>query len=90
VRVTRRAVSQEHEVLALIDRGDLATMDRTAYNPQEFYAFADPQGVVHIRWMKDLPDDWTIVGALLYTLMPFVKKPGAGSGFAEFSDDFDF
>ena len=39
----------EHEVLALIDRSDLAVSNPVAYDPQKFYALADPSGTIHIR-----------------------------------------
>lgn len=80
----------EHEVLALIDRSDAATVDRSSFDHNRFYALADSSGNVHIRWMNVLPDDWTVLGRLLFTQMPFVTKPGAGTGFAETSDEFEF
>lgn len=60
------------------------------YDPKDFYALADESGAVHIRWIEPLPDNWRIVGRLLYAQMPYVKKPGAAGGFAEFSDEFEF
>lgn len=80
----------EHEVVAIIDRDDPAVADPLQFDPQSFYAFADAAGAVHIRWMDALPADWRVMGSLVYTQMPFVKKPGAGGGFAEFDDDFAF
>jgi len=80
----------EHEVLALIHRGDAATVDRTALDNTAFYALADAEGKVHIRWINDLPPDWRVVGRVLFTQMPFVQRPGAASGFAEMSDEFEF
>lgn len=84
------ADAQEHEVLALIDRSDIATIDRAQFDSKTFYALVDPQGVVHIRWMNALPEDWRVAGRLLYSQMPFVTRPGAGGGFAEMSDEFEF
>ena len=80
----------EHEVLALITRSCPEMVDPNAFNDQLFYALADPQGTVHIRWMESVPADWKIVGRLLYTQMPNVKKANAGGGFAEMSDEFEF
>ena len=81
---------QEHETLALINRSDPAVVDPAAMDPKRFYAYADPQGAIHIRWFETIPDGWTILGRLLYTQMPHVVRPGAGQGFAETSDDFTF
>lgn len=80
----------EHEVLALIDRQDAAVLDAVHFDPKGFYAFSDPAGNVAIRWFDALPDGWSILGRVLLTQMPFVVKPGAGSGFAEGSDEFEF
>lgn len=80
----------EHEVLALIDRSDVAVYNRASFDNQKFYALADPSGTVHIRWMKEVPGDWSIQGRLLFTQMPAVSKPGESGGFAETSDEFDF
>jgi len=84
------ADSNEHEVLVLVDRSDAATFDRSEFDKESFYVFADPEGTVHIRWHKELPADWRILGKVLYTQMPFVKRPGAGGGFAELSDEFEY
>jgi hypothetical protein len=87
------ADGNDHEVIALIDRGDAATFGLDAFDKDKFYAFADESGAVHIRWMDAVPPGWRILGRMLYTQMPFVKKPGAGSGeggFAEMSDEFEF
>ena len=73
-----------------LEPSDAATTDRTSFDPKAFYALADPQGTVHIRWMEAVPADWKVLGRLTYTLMPHVVKPGAAAGFAEFSDDFEF
>jgi hypothetical protein len=64
--------------------------DPTEFSPQVFYALADETGTVHIRWIEALPANWRVVGRLVYAQMPYVKKPGSGGGFAEFSDDFEF
>ena len=77
-------------MVAIIDRDDPAVFDPSDFDPQTFYALADPTGIVHIRWVDALPADWRVLGSLVYTQMPFVKKPGAGGGFAEFDDDFEF
>ena len=82
--------NQEHEVLALINRGDVAVVDETAMDERAFYALADPQGTFHIRWIEALPADWKVLGKLLFAQMPYVERPGKGSGFAETSDDFEF
>jgi len=82
--------SQEHECLALINRGDAATIDRSAFDSKGFYAFADHQGAVSIRWVESVPDEWTILGRVLFTMMPHITRPGSGSGFAEMSDEFEF
>jgi len=84
------ADGQAHEVLALVDRDDEAVADPAAFQNSDFYAFADENDAVHIRWMQHIPPGWRIVGKLLYTQMPFVERPGAASGFAEMSDDFEF
>lgn len=81
---------QEHEVLALIDRSDEATFDQYAFDDKAFYALADEQDQVHIRWVKAVPPGWRILGRLLFTQMPFVEKPGRSQGFAEFDDEFEF
>ena len=80
----------EHEVLALIDRSCVETIDRSCFDDKSFYAIADPQGSVAIRWMEQLPADHNVVGKLLYAQMPFVKRAGSGGGFAETSDEFEF
>lgn len=80
----------EHEVIALIDRADTATFDASAFDPQRFYAFADPEGNISIRWFAEIPAGHTIKGRLLFTQMPFVKRANAGGGFAEMSDEFEF
>ena len=54
------------------------------------FAIADPEGKVQIRWMNDVPQDWRVLGRLLYAQMPFVQAPNAAGGFAEYDDDFDF
>lgn len=80
------ADGSDHEVLALIDRDH----DPSEFSPNDFYAFADADDNVQIRWIKELPAGWRILGRLLYTQLPYVKKPGEGGGFAELSDDFEF
>ena len=80
----------EHEVVALINRSDGATLDPALFSPNNFYAFADETGAVHIRWIEAIPPGWRVIGKLIYTQLPFVKKPGALSGFAETSDEFEF
>eukprot|EP00316_Scyphosphaera_apsteinii_P016710 CAMPEP_0119302948 /NCGR_PEP_ID=MMETSP1333-20130426/4462_1 /TAXON_ID=418940 /ORGANISM="Scyphosphaera apsteinii, Strain RCC1455" /LENGTH=197 /DNA_ID=CAMNT_0007305475 /DNA_START=107 /DNA_END=700 /DNA_ORIENTATION=+ len=79
-----------YEVLALIDRSDPATTNPSAMSPKHFYAFSDTDEVVHIRWIEALPQGWRVLGKLLYTQIPFVKRPGSGGGFAEMDDDFEF
>lgn len=79
-----------HEVIALVDRSDAAVSNPSEFVNSEFYAFADTEGKVHIRWFQDIPAGWRVLGRLLYTQLPFVKKPGSSSGFAETSDDFEF
>ena len=56
----------EHEVIALIDRGDVATLDRREFDNQAFYAFGDEEGRVQIRWIAEVPAGWRILGRLLY------------------------
>ena len=80
----------EHEVLALVDRGDAATVDPSCFDNQAFYAMSDESNVVHIRWIDQVPAGWRILGRLLYTQMPLVVKPGGNSGFGECSDEFEF
>lgn len=80
----------EHEVLALIDRSDLATIDPAEFDSKTFYAFGDDTGRVHIRWMEAVPDGWRVLGRLLYTQMPLIQRPGSDSGFAENDDEFEF
>jgi len=82
--------SQEHEVLAVIDRADIATFDMDHYDPQKFYAFSNPSGAVEIRWYETVPEGYTVLGKLLFAQMPFIEKPGASKGWAEGSDDFEF
>jgi len=79
--------NKPHEVIALIERTPVAPAD---FDSKQFYAFADPQGTISIRWMNALPEGWSIVGRLVYTQLPYVQKPGGKSGFAEYSDDFAF
>jgi hypothetical protein len=82
---------KDHEVIALINRSDPATESLGAFDPNKFYAFADESGAVHIRWMDAVPEGWRVLGRLLYTQMPMIRKPGASDeGFAELSDDFEF
>ena len=45
------ADGSDREVLALIDRSH----DSSDFSPQDFYAFADVEGQVQIRWMKVPP-----------------------------------
>ena len=85
-----RLCAQEHDILAIIDRADESVFDSSQLDSKDFYALADEFGVVHIRWIETLPANWRVVGRLLYAQMPFVKKPGAAGGFAEFNDDFEF
>jgi hypothetical protein len=54
------------EVIALIDRGDVATLDRREFDNQAFYAFGDEEGRVQIRWIAEVPAGWRILGRLLY------------------------
>jgi len=84
------ADGKEHDILAIIDRSDPSVFDSSQHSPQDFYALADETGKVHIRWIEALPSSWRVVGRLLYAQMPYVKKPNAAGGFAEFSDDFEF
>ena len=80
----------EHEVLALIDRSDIAVVDAAYFDPKTFYALADENNQLHIRWIEAVPAGWRVLGRLLFAQMPFVKRPGAGSGFAEQGDEFEF
>ena len=82
--------NNEHEVLALIDRSDIATTDQDAFDDKTFYALADENGAVHIRWVSAIPAGWRVLGRMLYAQMPLVKRPGEGGGFAEMSDEFEF
>jgi hypothetical protein len=85
------ADGNEHEVIALIDRSDAATASLAAFDKQKFYAFADENGAVHIRWLEAVPAGWRILGALLYTQMPLIRAAGhTEDGFAELSDEFEF
>ena len=43
---------KEHEVLAIIDRSDPAVHDLSELSTQDFYAFADEDDRVHIRWIE--------------------------------------
>ena len=79
-----------HEVLALIHRSDVATVDMREFDDQSFYALSDEAGMVHIRWVPAVPPGWRILGRLLFAQMPQVQRPGAGGGFAEASDEFEF
>ena len=79
-----------HEVLALVDRSDDAVFHPTAFNEKAFYALADEQGVLHIRWADALPAGWRVCGRVIYTQMPHVVKKGRATGFAEYEDDFEF
>lgn len=80
-----------HEVIALIDRSDAATVSLDAFDDQKFYAFADENGTVQIRWLDEVPAGWRILGKLLYTQMPLVNAgPDVSDGFAELSDEFEF
>jgi len=79
------ADGQSHEVIAVIDRSP-----QTQFDDKSFYAFADEQGMLCIRWIPAVPAGWAVLGRVLYTQLPFVPKPGGKSGFAECSDDFEF
>ena len=81
---------QEHEVIAIVDRSDPATVDRNQYNSNKVYALADPQGFVHLRWLDPLPADWQVVGKIVFCQLPFTQKPGRSRGFAEAEDGFEF
>jgi len=80
----------QHEVLALIDRADEAVTDMSELSSEEFYAFADAEGRVHIRWIDALPAGWRVLGRMLYAQLPHVKRPGNSGGFAELDDNFEF
>jgi hypothetical protein len=41
---------REHEVLALVDRDDVAVLNPQEMDPQQFYAFADEQELIRVRW----------------------------------------
>jgi len=85
------ADGNEHEVLALVDRSDVAVQDPSHHDDQTFYAFADEAGTVHIRWLESLPAGWRILGRLLYVQTPLVRRPGhVSGGFAEMNDEFEF
>jgi hypothetical protein len=84
------ADGEEHEVLALIDRSDAAVDELSEMSPEDFYAFADADDRVHIRWLDALPAGWRVLGRLVYTQLPYVARPGSKSGFAEMSDEFEF
>uniref|UniRef100_A0A7S2D8L0 Rubisco accumulation factor 1 C-terminal domain-containing protein n=1 Tax=Haptolina brevifila TaxID=156173 RepID=A0A7S2D8L0_9EUKA len=84
------ADGQQHEVLALIDRSDIAALDASQHDDQTFYAFADEAGAVQIRWLATVPAGWRILGRLLYAQMPYIHRPGSAGGFAEDSDEFEF
>lgn len=81
---------QEHEVLVVVDRSDPGINDPNYYDEKAFYVFADEAGTVHIRWHNAVPAGWSILGKVLYILMPNVKKPGQSKGFAETDDEFEF
>jgi len=74
-----------HEVIALIDRSQVSEFSDT-----EFYAFADADDRVHIRWLPELPAGWRVLGKLLYTQLPLIGKQRAKGGFAELDEDFEF
>mmetsp|Transcript_118049 Transcript_118049/g.220611 ORF Transcript_118049/g.220611 Transcript_118049/m.220611 type:complete len:308 (-) Transcript_118049:12-935(-) len=82
----------DYEVLAVIDRSDLAVEVKEAYDSEEFYAFADPQGEVHIRWFSELPEGWRVLGRVLYVQDQerLDKNTVKQAGFAECRDDFEF
>ena len=42
-------------MIALIDRDDAAALSLDAFDPQKFYAFADENDAVHIRWLDAVP-----------------------------------
>ena len=39
-------------MLAIIDRSDEAVSDLSQLSPQDFYAFADAEDKVHLRWSE--------------------------------------
>ena len=84
-------MQEQHEVLALIDRSDVAVSgDPLDLEDSAFYAFADESGAVTIRWVEVLPAGWRVLGKLLYTILPNFKRIGKKDGFAELDDDFEF
>ena len=84
-------MQEQHEVLALIDRSDVAVSgDPLDLEDSAFYAFADESGAVTIRWVEALPAGWRVLGKLLYTILPNFKRIGKKDGFAELDDDFEF
>ena len=57
-------MQEQHEVLALIDRSDVAVSgDPLDLEDSAFYAFADESGAVTIRWVEALPAGWRVLGA---------------------------
>mmetsp|Transcript_10203 Transcript_10203/g.17297 ORF Transcript_10203/g.17297 Transcript_10203/m.17297 type:complete len:167 (+) Transcript_10203:206-706(+) len=75
----------EAEVLILIDRAD------TEFQTEKFYAFADSEGDVSVRWYDELPPGHSILGKVAYVSIPFLSSMEKGaSGFAEDDDGFNF
>lgn len=49
-----------------------------------------PRVTITHRRCEAVPPGWRVVGKLLFMQLPFVKKGGESSGFAETSDEFEF
>lgn len=84
----------DHEILAVVDRDDIAVQVPQAFSPEFFYTFADTDGVVQIRTVDEIPAGWSIVGRVLF-VRDFMRKHTDPSkkpcdGFAECRDDFEF
>lgn len=72
----------EPEALVLLDRGYL---DYKSYEPGKFYAFADPQGALHIRWFEQVPPGWSVVASVMHVVT--AHNPALASQNSGWGDD---
>jgi hypothetical protein len=75
----------EAEVLVLIDRAD------RDFDADKFFAFADSEGGVVIRWFDGLPQGFSVLGKVVFVTIPYLASMNSKrSGFMEDDDGFNF
>lgn len=73
------------EILLMVDRAD------RHFVPNAFFAFAEGDGSVTIRWQEQVEEDQAVLGRVVFVTVPFLpamKKKA--SGFLEEEDDFNY